>query len=384
MARKHFSDLIAGAPLKLDEGEDLAPRISIRSAKSLGDGLSEIQANAVRELDPRQIFSSVAKDRLKIDDESIDALAESIKKNGQHVPILVRPVPGNPDRFEIIYGRRRLEAIRRLGPGHFVKAIVRKMEDEQAVIAQGQENNQRLDLSFIEKALFARELNDLGYQSNVILDALCVDKATLSRFRSVADAIPTDLVVAIGPAHDIGRRKWLELADIAKSHPDLLQNEAFAALRAAEDGLSSSERFELVFKAVLDAFDISNLSASKRVEKVADAVSPEVVAPILVPEQGEGAPSPIRNELAEAPGAEADAEVEDDEEDETRPSPPSEAVPQPKKPTAAPGFDLSLTSQRLQLTVKRRENPAFYLWLEDNIDRITKDIQQRWIDESMS
>ena len=56
--------------------------------------------------------------------------------------------------------------------GGTVKAIVRTLDDDASLIAQGQENNLRLDPSFIEKSLFIKEMQESGYRPNVIQDAL--------------------------------------------------------------------------------------------------------------------------------------------------------------------------------------------------------------------
>ena len=64
--------------------------------------------------------------RLQIE---VEGLKNSISKNGQRVPVLVRPLEG--DRYNLIYGRRRLEACRELGIK--VRAIVTEDEGDQAV-----------------------------------------------------------------------------------------------------------------------------------------------------------------------------------------------------------------------------------------------------------
>ena len=64
----------------------------------------------------------------------------------------------------IVFGHRRARVARDLGIN--VRAVVKPLADIEHVIAQGQENTARADLSFIEKSLFARKLdherNDQG------------------------------------------------------------------------------------------------------------------------------------------------------------------------------------------------------------------------------
>ena len=176
-------------------------------------------------------------------------LAESIKAHGQQVPIMVRPIADKPGHYKIVYGRRRLRALRSLGIP--AKALVRSLSDEEAILAQGQENTQRLDPSFIEKALFATELATSGYEQAIILDALAVDKPMLSRMTKVARSIPKSVIEQIGSAHGIGRRRWEELADQSRSDSvDLEQVTATLQFNAAK---SSDDRFGMVSDAITQA-----------------------------------------------------------------------------------------------------------------------------------
>lgn len=178
--------------------------------------LRDLSSNAVREIDPALIDDDGPKDRLAITDADVAALADSIRQHGQQVPIMVRPLADAPGRYRVVYGRRRLRALKLAGLP--AKALVRSLTDEQAILAQGQENSLRLDPSFIEKAIFVAELADAGYDPAVILDALAIDKPMLSRMTKVARTIPADVIRFVGPAHGIGRRRWEDLADLARDH----------------------------------------------------------------------------------------------------------------------------------------------------------------------
>ena len=90
---------------------------------------------------------------------------------------------------------------------------MRELTDEQLVVAQGQENNERTNLSFIEKARFASRLQERGFKREVIMQALSTDKGTLSKLLSTIGGIPTDIIEAIGPAPSIGTRRWQEFAE---------------------------------------------------------------------------------------------------------------------------------------------------------------------------
>lgn len=210
--------------------------------------LRDLSSNAVREIDPALIDEGGPRDRLAFSDADVADLADSIRAHGQQVPIMVRPLAEAPGRYRIVYGRRRLRALRLLGIP--AKALVRTLDDEQAILAQGQENSQRLDPSFIEKALFAAELGSAGYDPAVILDALAIDKPMLSRMAKVARVIPEEVMQIIGPAHGIGRRRWEDLADSVRDHGIDLTG---LAEQLELDPLPSDERFARLAQAAMQA-----------------------------------------------------------------------------------------------------------------------------------
>lgn len=177
-------------------------------------------ANVV-ELETEIIDPSFVSDRIsRIEDDAFQDLVKSIKFHGQQVPILVRPHPGAPGRYQIAYGHRRLRAgiaLRRK-----VRAVVREMTDTEVVIAQGKENSERRDLTFIERALFARRLEEAGFDRSTLIAALSVDKTEATRLLAVARAIPSELICAIGPAPKAGRPRWMALAqrlELTESRP---------------------------------------------------------------------------------------------------------------------------------------------------------------------
>ena len=208
--------------------------------------LRDISSNAVKEIDPAMIDDGGPKDRLTITDSDVADLAESIRQHGQQVPIMVRPLPDTPGRYRIVYGRRRLRALKLVGMP--AKALIRTLSDDQAILAQGQENSMRLDPSFVEKAVFVCELADSGYGQTVILEALAIDKPMLSRMTKIARTVPEDAIRFIGPAHGIGRRRWEDLADLTRNHMIDL-NKVISSLPEESQLLTSDERFNAVYDA---------------------------------------------------------------------------------------------------------------------------------------
>jgi ParB family chromosome partitioning protein len=186
----------------------------VEDARRLKESLTA--ADRVIEIEPELVDTSFVSDRLGQDDgdESFVTLMHSIEVSGQQVPVLVRPHPEKPGRFQTAYGHRRIRAAARLGQR--VRAIVRELSDTELVLAQGKENTERRDLSFIERAFFAHRLIERGFERGVVQEALSLHKAEMTRYLQVAEAVPHRIASAIGPAPKIGRPRWMALADLLK------------------------------------------------------------------------------------------------------------------------------------------------------------------------
>jgi ParB family chromosome partitioning protein len=169
------------------------------------------------ELDTALIDASPFADRLSAGathDDSFAELSASLKADGQQIPVLVRPHPKVNGRYQAAYGHRRIRALGELGMA--VKAQVRELDDAALMLAQGKENAERRDLSFIEKALFAQTLSEAGFTRPQVQAALAVHKAELTRLFQVAEAIPVAVARAIGPAPKVGRPRWMALGELLK------------------------------------------------------------------------------------------------------------------------------------------------------------------------
>ncbi len=157
-------------------------------------------------------------------------------------------MPGKPGRYQVAYGHRRLRACRQLGRP--VRALVKPLSDAELVVAQGLENAARVDLSFIEKAVFAHGLERRGFDRPTIMAALAIDKTELSKMISAAAGLPEPLVRAIGPAPKAGRRRWLLLADRLRSRGRLGEGRG-AGGGCNFAGLESDLRFTLALDAAV-------------------------------------------------------------------------------------------------------------------------------------
>ncbi|MBB3648954.1 ParB family chromosome partitioning protein [Rhizobium sp. BK619] len=198
------------------------------AAKAIEEKLAT--GETVIDLDPALIEDSFVTDRLAHADEQFRELVEAIRQRGQDSPILVRPHPDKDGRYQIAFGHRRARAAKELGRP--VRAVVKKLDDRDHVIAQGQENSARADLSFIERTMFADKLDSLGFDRETIMSALSADKTTVSKMLSVTKRIPTEVLAAIGAAKTTGRDRWHDLS--VKFETENISTRAIAFSRSAE------------------------------------------------------------------------------------------------------------------------------------------------------
>ncbi|ARQ62007.1 UNVERIFIED_ORG: ParB family chromosome partitioning protein [Rhizobium etli] len=267
MARKNLLEGLTEMP----EGAG-APNYPMRGAgRSLVRSLDELakqaekflEGEAVVDLDPELVEASFVKDRLSEDDEAFRALVEAIRARGQDTPILVRPHSKIDGHYQVVFGHRRLRAARELGRN--VRAVVKAIDDRTHVIAQGQENSARADLTFIERALFANRLEELGYDREVISTALAANAASVSKMMSVMERLPQEVVQAIGPAPGVGRERWVELSLLAGRSA----NAASVAKVLEEDNfhqLPSDKRFEALYAALnKSARPVKKTAAARKV-----------------------------------------------------------------------------------------------------------------------
>lgn len=244
MARKDLLKGLMEAPAtRADTSrvDPARPRYGSGAIGAVSQSIADLKSRSVIDIDTAMIDEAGLHDRFEGDPDDHLALVDSIRAYGQQVPVLVRPHPDTPDRYQIVYGRRRVAALRALGQP--VKALVRVLDDRELIMAQGQENAARKDLSFVEKANFARQMRDAGYERKVICDALHMDKTLISRMLSVADRVPVTVIEAIGSAPGIGRARWLALAD-------RIDGRDVAHLASGDN---SDARFEAVYAALTKA-----------------------------------------------------------------------------------------------------------------------------------
>jgi ParB family chromosome partitioning protein len=199
-------------------------------------------------LQPRKIFS----------DEELEELTSSIRENGLLQPLVVRPVPGSSDRFELVVGERRFRAISRLG-WEDVPVIVRDASDETLLVLALVENLQREALNPLEEAegyVSLSERFELSHAS--IAQAVGKDRSTVANMIRLLKLPPS-------------LRKLLEDGSLTQGHA--------RALLSLDDVVKAGE---LGRRAAKEGWSVRELE--RRVggtEKAARKKKPRPVDPVL-------------------------------------------------------------------------------------------------------
>ncbi|MGH7117872.1 MAG: ParB/RepB/Spo0J family partition protein [Acetobacteraceae bacterium] len=142
--------------------------MSAKSPPRLGRGLAALMGEAatppsmqggVQSLPIGRLEPGPFQPRTATDEPAMAELIESVRARGILQPILVRPHPADPARYQIIAGERRWRAATAAGLAE-VPSLVRALADADALAAALVENLQRQDLNAIEEAEGYRRLTD--------------------------------------------------------------------------------------------------------------------------------------------------------------------------------------------------------------------------------
>jgi len=140
--------------------------------------ISKIKPNSYQ---PRSNFS----------DNELQALTESIRSEGVLMPILLRP---QGDGYELIAGERRWRASQAAGLSE-IPAVIRSVNDLQALELAIIENEQRDDLTAIESGrAYSRMIDEFGCTQQQVAEKIGVSRVQVSnliRLLQLPDTIKT-------------------------------------------------------------------------------------------------------------------------------------------------------------------------------------------------
>ena len=169
-----------GKRKSLGKGLDALLPESMEDAPAPSQGLSELPVDT--------LYRGAHQPRRRINEEGIEELAASIQAQGLLEPVIVRPRPSGG--YEIVAGERRWRAAQRAGLDT-VPALVRELDDRQAIAIALIENIQREDLNPLEEATALKRLlaeHDMTHEQ--IADAVGRSRTAVSNLLRLLNLAP--------------------------------------------------------------------------------------------------------------------------------------------------------------------------------------------------
>ena len=206
------------------------------------------------------------------DDESLQALCDSIREYGILSPLLARPTE---DGFEIVSGHRRKAAALRLGLDR-LPVLVRDMSDDEAVILMVDSNIQRENLLPSEKAFaYKMKLDALKHQGRSTSRQLGEKTWSVTQVSNESNESERNI------------QRYIRLTNLAKPIIDMVDAQRIAFSPAVElSYLTRQEQAEL-WDLMQSGDCTPSLSQAIRMKKLSQQVKlmPEVMFSILTEEK---------------------------------------------------------------------------------------------------
>ena len=148
-------------------GDDLPEEVPVSQPMS-----AAAQALGLRSVPIAFIQASPNNPRKLFREEELQDLARSLREKGLLQPLVVRPIIGSNDRFELVAGERRWRAAQRAGL-HEVPVLIRDLLDGEALEIALIENIQRSDLNPLEEArAYSQLMQEFDYTQQQLAESL--------------------------------------------------------------------------------------------------------------------------------------------------------------------------------------------------------------------
>jgi len=222
--------------------------MSATKKKGLGRGLSALFGDVKVESEKKEEKSQQIKvsisnlnrnryqPRYSFDEQKLDELAQSIKKNGIIQPIAVRKDKNDPEKYEIIAGERRWLAAQKAGL-HEIPVVVTDADDLKSLEFAIVENVQRHDLNPLEEAQ--------GYKR--LIDEFAYDQDKVSKFIGKSRSYISNSLRLLNLPKEV--LDFVEQKKITAGHAKILvglDNATFLANKFIEKKLSVRQAENLV------------------------------------------------------------------------------------------------------------------------------------------
>jgi len=235
----------------------------VKKKSGLGRGLGSLLANSqpastsqqssdgeLRTLSIERLQPGKYQPRRTITQDSLQELADSIKTQGIIQPIVIRKLPGEKQRYEIIAGERRWRAAQ-LSELQEVPVVVREVSDQAALAMALIENIQREDLNPLEEAISLKRLiTEFELTHQQAAEAVSRSRAAVSNLLRLLDL-------------EESVKRYVELGDLEMGHARAIltlsdSQQRVAAQKIVAASLSVRETEKLVRKLLAESGKKSN------------------------------------------------------------------------------------------------------------------------------
>ena len=214
--------------------------------------------------------------RMSMNPEALADLADSIRTQGVVQPILVRPLVGQPGKYEIIAGERRWRAAQMAGLQD-IPAMVREVPDKAAVCIALIENIQREDLNPLEEAqAFSRLLKEFNMTHEAVAEAVGRSRSTVTNLLRLLDLHPE-----VQELLSSGRLEMGHARAVAALTPE---QQVEIARRVVKRGLSVRETERLVRKVQTPGKKkgVRNRQIDPNIRSLQDKLAERLGAPVTI------------------------------------------------------------------------------------------------------
>jgi ParB family chromosome partitioning protein len=197
----------------------------------------------VRMVALNKITAGVYQPRQNFEENELRELAESIKINGVLQPIILRRA-GEEDDYEIIAGERRFRASKMAGLKE-IPAVVKKINNHEALEIALIENVQREDLSILEEAEgYQRLVDEFAYTYEQIAEKIGKSRSHVNNILRLRN-LPLEV------------QEMLNNKQISMGHA-----------RALINSKNPGELARKIVDETLNVRDVENLVRDERIEKI--------------------------------------------------------------------------------------------------------------------
>ena len=247
--------------------------MSPNKKKGLGRGLSALfgdqepkEKNTLKKELSRISISDLSRNpyqpRESFNEEKLNELSNSIKKNGIIQPIAVRPKKSEPGKYEIVAGERRWLAAQKAGL-HDIPVTILELSDVESLEVAIVENIQRDDLNSVEEARGYKRLSEeFNYDHESISKLMSKSRSHVSNILRLL-TLPKDIIAMLeeGSLTSGQVRPLIGLSNASNIAEEIVAKNYSA--RKVEYLVKSKKNTK-----PKESIDINILKAQERIEKV--------------------------------------------------------------------------------------------------------------------